>query len=391
MSSRKKTTETTKVSSNIKKTYKQPPCLPPPKITQPAASTDVLGVLGVEMDMLSDVQKKALDKFMDVYNNVDKNPFAVNMLNASNYCIPNNQYFAQYNASQVTSQVVKNNSNEDEYIRLLKELMVNIVNPLNNAVDNVQTNTTVRYNDPTFAAYFDRCMTELGVQVAQNGMFVKCNAELDKLLKGFMKNKTRMIWPPDEVPVVSNPLSPSTIEIARTPHSRMLIESLWNAMTPEELSNEFVRSTQCCMSGLSCEAIKIVCHYNLFATNKTAPIVMKRMRPYEMLCKNTWEGSNIYTTCYFCVSYAFWKCVEDAYERGISASIACTVPYVKEGFDENSFPETMLVNGKSMYAKNIAYLSGSILKKNFYANIYFDEKENGFRYIGDRFPKHWVQ
>ncbi len=375
-----------KTNSAVKKIYKQPPIS---TASAPAlvADPEVMAILGVSESNMNTEQRACLQKFLDVYNNIDKNPFAANMLRASNYCIPNNQYFAQYNAAQSTAQIAKNNSNEDEYIKLLKELYT-ILTPLNNDVDVVHENPTITYKNPQFEEYFTRTMKQLAARHAQQTMFVKCNAELDLLLEAFLKNKNHVVWPADEIPILLNPHSSSTIEIARTPHSRKLIEMLWVAMTSEEYANDHIRSTRCCMSGDSCYAITVICNYNLFSTTKAASVRMFRMRPYEMLAASTWEGNNPYTTCYFCVSDFFWKKVLDAQAKGSLSSIRCSLPFVKEGNDANSFPRIMYVNEEDSIASYIAHMSGSVLKADFYSHIYFDDQTNGFRYIGDRFAKH---
>lgn len=370
----------------MKKIYKQPPIVTeqPPMAVDP----EIEKILGVDYATLNEAQRKCYQQFVDVYSNVDKNPFAVNMLQASNYCIPNNQYFAQYNATQAVAQITKNTSNEDEYIKLLKELLHSVVTPLNNAVDLAHENPTITYKDERFATYFTNTVKQLSRHYEQQQKFVKCNAELDQLLDGFLKDKSHAVWPPDEIPIILTPHSRSTVEIARTPHSRALIEMLWMAMTPADRDNDHIRTTRCCMSGESCQAITVVCNYNLFATTKTTSVYMFRMRPYEMLAKNTWDGNNPYTTCYFCVSYFFWKQVRRARAKGSLASIACSLPFVKEGFDKASFPDSLCVNKDHVLAPHIAYLSGSVLHENFYTYVHYDEEAHGFRYIEDRFPKH---
>lgn len=372
-----------KANNPIKKIYKQPPIVPASPTPAPL-DPEIASIIGTNVESLNEKQRQALTQFMDVYANIDKNPFAVSMLQAHNYCIPNNQYFAQYNASQGVAQIAKNNNNEDEYIKLLKELLHGVITPLNNVVDGVHSNTAISYRNPEFESYFMRTMQQL----EQHKLFVKCNPELDQLLDNFKKNKNHVIWPADEIPVLLNPHSVSTIEISRTAHSRQLVELLWKTMTDAEYANDLIRSTRCCMSGSSCRAITICCEYNLFATTRMAPVRMFRMRPYEMIAKNTWVGNNPYTTCYFCVSYFFWKQVAEANTKGSLASMSCSLPFVKEGFDGASFPPSMCVNKESKISKNIAYLSGSILNAMFYSYIYFDEASSGFRYIDDRFPKH---
>lgn len=375
----------TKTNATVKKIFKQPPIATPSAAL--VADPEVMAILGVDEKNMTAEQRSCMQQFLDVYNNIDKNPFATNMLRASNYCIPNNQYFAQYNASQAVAQIAKNNNNEDEYIKLLKELYV-VLTPLGNDVDVVHENPSITYKDPQFESYFKNTMENLKRRHAQQTMFTKCNVELDQLLENFKKNKNHKVWPPDEIPVILNPHSVSTVEIARTPHSRQLIEMLWKTMTHEEYTDDHIRSTRCCMSGDSCYAITVMCNYNLFATTKAASVRMFRMRPYEMLAKNTWEGNNPYTTCYFCVSDYFYKQVGKCEANGSLSSLSCSLPFVKEGNDSASFPKPMYINKEDGISRYMAYLSGSILKPTFYTYIYYDEEAHGFKYIGDRFAKH---
>jgi hypothetical protein len=371
-----------KVKSNIKKMPKQPPV---PRTYN--VDAQVNNIIGIDMNTMNEAQKKTYQHFMDVFHQIQHNPFAERALMTHYHGIPNSPQFIE-SATEKSMDRMKSNSAvvSSSYVDMVRELQRNIFRQYDKptlAIKEQMKESSAKFDDPRFIQYFDASMARL----KELEQFIPhCNDKLAELLDGFRKrNKRSSFVQPNQVPHIKNPESKSRMASLSNCASVQMIEMLTTSMTDADLKNNVIRNTRCCLKGEQCAGRILYNKSNLFSTSKIPDIIMYRMRPYWMLACNTWEGDNPYTKCFFCVHDMFW---EDAIENsGFSRpqSINLSTPIVKSGNgDPTAFPTHLCSTKTDPRLKNVANLEHAILIPNIIDH--FTYRNGGFKFNGSRFP-----
>lgn len=382
MSSGKPTKRSGNTESNVKKI---PKVAPVPRTID--VDDEIRQFIGVDREMLNDVQKASYDQFMEASRSIQYNPFSQNALMVHHHGIPNNPQYFQFAVEKSTEKMKSNSAVvSTSFVSMVREMHQKMLAACENAVNSVQRDAIqqeiVKFENPRFQQYFENNMKLLKM----NATFVpKCNMELAELLDKFRaKNRGCKFVAPNEIPVVTNPASLSSLSDINYCYSVQLIESLLVSMTEEDFTDLLKRDKRCCMRGDTCTGKIIYNKFNLHVTNNVENITMYRMRPYEMLSLNTWEGENPYYDCFFCVHDLFWKAAKDNVTAVRPQSIVHTTPFVRmsEG-DPTAFPKHLCATRENPWLKNVANVAHPILISNI--ADHFSYQKTGFKFNGSRF------
>lgn len=377
--------------SNVKKIPKEPPITRSNNVDE-----EVRSLIGLDVDAMNAEQKKSYDAFMVAFRSLEYNPFSERALTIHHHGIPATPQFTQMLVEKSTEKMKNNTTTtSNSFVAMVRDMHHELLSKYDTAVAETQKHphvvamqqNAVKFDDPRFQAFFEANMEYL----KQKQIFLpKCNDMLCELLNKFRtKNPTASFVPQNQIPVLqpSNNTLPSPISrlsYINQCYSVQMIEMLLRSMTSEDMGDALIRDKRCCMRGDQCQGRMLFNKFDIHSTSSVPDIIMYRMRPYDMLAANTWEGENPFIDCFFCVHTLFWDATLDNLTASRPQSVIHSTLFVRmaDG-DPTAFPRHLCVTAEHPWLKNVANVAHPILISNI--ADHFSYSDGGFHFNGSRF------